>query len=71
MMKRLVVGLSVSVLTLFVVPAAQAAPSASDSSNVQVAKVKKAKKVKTDVFTDQVVIKTPVGVVSTQRIDWD
>lgn len=70
-MKRLVVGLSVSALTLFVVPAASADSAESTSSEVGIAKVKKVKKPKKDVFTDQVVIKTPGGGVSTQRIDWD
>lgn len=70
MLKRLVVGLSVSVLSLAVVPAASAAPSAT-SSELGSVKVKKVKKAKKAVFTDQVIIKTPGGGVSTLRIDWD
>lgn len=70
MMKRLVVGLSVSVLSLAVVPAASAAPS-STATELGIAKVTKVKKVKKDFFTNQVIIKTPGGGVSTQRIDWD
>lgn len=68
MLKRLVVGLSVAALSMFVVaPAASAAPS-SERGAVKVKKVKKAKK---DVFTSQVIVKTPGGGVTTLRIDWD
>lgn len=70
-MKRLVVGLSVSALAMFAsVPVASAA-SADSPSQTTYAKVVKVKKAKKDVFTDQVIVTTPGGGVSTQRIDWD
>lgn len=70
-MKRLVVGVSVSVLAMFAAaPAASAAPS-SQASEVAHAKVAKVKKANHGDFKSQVSVKTPGGGVSTLRIDWD
>lgn len=69
-MKRLVVGLSVSALALFgAVPAASA--DSATSSEVSYGKVAKVKKANHGSFTSQVVVKTPGGGFSAQRIDWD
>jgi hypothetical protein len=64
-MKRLVVGVFVTALTVFgVAPAASAAPS--EKAVVKVAKAKKVKPIKIDWDS------APVdGGLSTQRIDWD
>ncbi|MET0447529.1 MAG: hypothetical protein ABW004_03960 [Aeromicrobium sp.] len=69
-MKRLVVGVFVSALTVFgVVPAASAAP-ADDSGIVKVAKAKKIKPVVID--WDSIGWSAPTdGGLSAQRIDWD
>ena len=69
-MKRLVVGLSVSVLALFGAVPAASADSAS-SSDVAYGKVAKVKKANNGSFTSQGVVKAPGGGFSAQRIDWD
>jgi hypothetical protein len=65
-MKRLVVAVFVSTLT--VVGVAPAASAATSDSGVKVVKVKKIKPVAID--WDSVPATTD-GTVSTQRIDWD
>lgn len=66
-MKRLVVGVFVSALTMFgVAPAASAA-----TSGEVVVKVQKAKKPKLSKVIDWDAPPADGGGVSTQRIDWD
>nr|MCW2727030.1 hypothetical protein [Aeromicrobium sp.] len=69
-MKRLVVGVFVSALTVFgLAPAASAAPS-SDPSTVTIQKAKKPKAIDWDII-DWDAAKPAPGGVSTFAIDWD
>lgn len=73
-MKRLVVGVFVSALTVFGVAPAASAATSDDAGIVKVAKAKKIKPVIID--WDSIGWTSPVsaptdGTVSTQRIDWD
>ncbi|MCW2841680.1 MAG: hypothetical protein JWR55_3163 [Aeromicrobium sp.] len=68
-MKRLVVAVFVSTLT--VVGVAPAASAATSDSAVKVVKVVKVKKIKPVAIDWDSAPATTEGTVSTQRIDWD
>jgi hypothetical protein len=70
-MKRLVVGVFVSALTVFgVVPAASAATS-DETAKVKVVKIVKVKKYKPGKIDWDSQAPKPGGGVTAQRIDWD